>query len=141
MNRKAEWQHFHHVADIGVRGYGSTPAEAFANAATAMMAVITDPNLVANANCIDVECESADLEYLLVDWLNALVYEMATRRMLFSQFDVQIHGMNLTARVCGEAVDRDRHQPAVEIKGATLTELKVEQQDDGGWLAQCIVDV
>ncbi len=41
----------------------------------------------------------------------------------------------------GEAVDRQKHQPAVEIKGATFTELHVCQQADGLWLAQCIVDV
>jgi SHS2 domain-containing protein len=31
--------------------------------------------------------------------------------------------------------------PAVEPKGATLTALKVERQDDGAWVAQCVVDV
>ncbi|MGD8526233.1 MAG: archease, partial [Thioalkalispiraceae bacterium] len=91
--------------------------------------------------CISLECDAEDREYLFVDWLNALVYEMATRHMLFSQFDVKIQDGHLQARVCGEKVDRNRHQPAVEIKGATLTELRVKQQQDGRWLAQCIVDV
>lgn len=141
MNDSKEWQHFQHVADIGIRGFGASLAEAFANVAVAMMAVITEPGQVANNTCIDVECHSPDPEYLLVDWLNALVYEMATRRMLFSRFDVKIEDGRLAAKVCGEAVDREKHQPAVEIKGATLTELKVAQQADGRWMAQCIVDV
>lgn len=141
MNKKAEWQHFHHVADIGIRGWGDSPQDAFAQAAMAMTAVITEPPLVDNKMCINVECESSDIEYLFVDWLNALVYEMATRHMLFSQFDIQIHDSRLSAKVCGEPVDRDKHQPAVEIKGATLTELSVKQSEDGRWLAQCVVDV
>lgn len=141
MNNNAKWQHFQHVADIGIRGIGETPAQAFVQAALAMTAVITEPQTVDARTCIDVACKSEDIEYLFVDWLNALIYEMATRKMLFSQFDVSISGDQLNARVCGEVVNREKHQPAVEIKGATLTELKVMQQADNSWLAQCIVDV
>lgn len=140
-DNQVNWQHFHHVADIGIRGSGDTPEQAFAQAAMAMTAVITEPELVDANTCIDVECNSDDLEYLFIDWLNSLVYEMATRRMLFSQFDITITDGHLKARVCGESIDRDKHQPAVEIKGATLTELKVKQQENGDWIAQCIVDV
>jgi len=140
MNKTAYWQHFQHIADIGVRGCGNSVEEAFAQAAMAMTAVITEPELVDNNICIDVECDSADLEYLFVDWLNALVYEMAIRHMLFSQFDIQIREGLLKAKVCGELINREKHQPAVEIKGATLTELRVEE-NDGKWLAQCVVDV
>ena len=46
-----------------------------------------------------------------------------------------------TVTLGGEAIDRARHEPAVEPKGATYTELKVMQQEDGRWCAQCIVDV
>lgn len=141
MNSNQKWQHFQHVADIGIRGVGKSPAQAFACAATAMTAVVTEPELVEARICVDVQCEASDLEYLFVKWINALVYEMAIRHMLFSQFDISISENKLKAKVCGEQVDRDKHQPAVEIKGATLTELQVTQQQDGNWLAQCIVDV
>jgi SHS2 domain-containing protein len=100
---------------------------------------------------VAIECHATDPELLLTDWLNALVFEMATRRMLFSRFDVRItasdgsgpmqHTFALHATAWGEAVDRRRHEPAVEVKGATYTELKVTQGADGDWLAQCVVDV
>ena len=66
---------------------------------------------------------------------------MATRRMLFSGFDVVIDQLRLTARVWGEPIDIDRHQPAVEIKGATLTGLRVCRDDTGAFVAECVVDV
>ena len=135
------WEHFPHEADIGVRGRGATLAEAFAQAATAMTAAITDPAGVAAREAVDVACEAPDEELLLVDWLNALVYEMATRRLLFSRFEVRIDGRRLAARAYGEPVDVARHQPAVEPKGATYTALRVAREPDGGWLAQCVVDV
>ena len=135
------WEHFPHEADVGVRGRGATLAEAFEQAALAMTAAITDPSLVAAREAVEVACEAPDEELLLVDWLNALVYEMATRRLLFSRFEVRIDGARLAARAWGEPADAARHQPAVEVKGATYTALRVAREPDGGWLAQCVVDV
>ena len=66
---------------------------------------------------------------------------MATGGVLFGAFDVSIEGTYLTAVARGERVDRARHAPAVEVKGATLTELAVVEQRPGCWLAQCVVDV
>lgn len=135
------WEHFAHGADIGVRGVGRTPAQAFEQAALALTAVITDPATVAAHTPVDVACEAPDTELLLADWLNALVYEMQVRKMLFGRFEVSIDGTRLTARAWGEPVDVARHRPAVEVKGATYTQLAVRQLDDGSWLAQCVVDV
>ena len=140
MSASARWEHFEHGADIGVRGFGATPAQAFEQAALAMTAVITEPAAVEPREQIRIERDCADPEILLTEWLNALVYEAATRRMLFSRFRVVIDGSHLAAVAEGEAVDVGRHRPAVEVKGATFTELKVAQRD-GGWVAQCVVDV
>jgi SHS2 domain-containing protein len=137
----AKWDHFAHGADIGIRGAGSTKAAAFEQAALALTGVITDPGSVRPSVSVAIACEAPDDGVLLVDWLNALVYEMSTRRMLFGAFAVSIEGSRLTATAWGEGVDQRRHEPAVEVKGATYTALKVERLEDGGWVAQCVVDV
>ena len=134
------WEHFEHKADIGVRGFGNDPAEAFEQAALAMSAIITDLSLIEPSEEIDIVCEDTDRELLLADWLNALVFEMSTRMMLFSRFKVRIKDGRLQARTWGEPIDQKRHQPAVEIKGATYTELAV-QKTRNKWIAQCVVDV
>ena len=135
------WEHFSHGADIGVRGIGPTLAAAFEQGAQALTGVITDPAGVAPAQPVEVACEAPDPEVLFVDWLNAVVFEMATRRMLFGRFEVEISGARLSGRLWGEAVDVARHRPAVEVKGATFTQLAVRRTPDGQWLAQCVVDV
>ena len=135
------WEHFIHVADVGVRGFGATMAQAFAMAAVALTAVITEPGSVRPRIAVDITCEAPDPGILLADWLNALVFEMATNGMLFSRFEVVIDGRQLTARAWGERVDVERHSPAAEVKGATLSELEVAQDEQGLWHAQCIVDV
>jgi len=135
------WEHFEHRADIGVRGIGSTVARAFEQAALALTAVITDPATVDPREAVPIDCVAADDESLFVAWLNALVYEMAVRRMLFSRFEVAIDGRRLCATAHGEAVDAARHQPVVEVKGATYTALRVARGADGRWTAQTVVDV
>ncbi|MBU3909659.1 MAG: archease [Gammaproteobacteria bacterium] len=141
MNSSIQWETFPHEADIGVRGRGATLAEAFAGAATALTAAICDPAKVGAGATAHIECAAPDDEQLLVDWLNALVYEMATRRMLFARFEVSIENHRLVATAWGEPVDVARHEPAAEVKGASFCELAVRQQADGQWLAQCVVDV
>jgi tRNA nucleotidyltransferase (CCA-adding enzyme) len=136
----SSWAHFSHDADIGVVGIGPTKAEAFRQAALALTAVITDPGSVRPLQPVPVFCRAQSDELLLVEWLNALVYEMAVRTMLFGDFTVEIQGGELGATAYGEPVDLARHEPAVEIKGATLTALQVVETPDG-WRVQCIVDV
>ncbi len=140
-DREPAWSHYPHDADVGVRGYGSSVAEAFENAARAMIAQVTPLDRIAAKETVSVTCKGEDLEILLVDWLNAVIYEMATRRMLFRDFVVKIEGNTLSATMTGEALDATRHAPAVEPKGATLTDRLVARSDGGEWVAQCIVDV
>lgn len=106
----------------------------------ALTAAVTAPEDVASLSVIPIRCEAASDVTLFVDWINALIFEMAVRKMLFRRFDVTITGHALTAAVWGEAVDRVRHEPAAEPKGATYTMARVAA-DDGGWVAQCVVDV
>jgi SHS2 domain-containing protein len=135
------WEHFPHGADIGVRGIGATEEEAFEQAAVALTAVLLDPAAVSPRQEVDIFCSAADHELLLVEWLNAVIYEMATRRMVFTRYRVRLDGANLRASALGEAMDAGAHEFTVEVKGATCTELKVAQDRDDGWIAQCVVDV
>lgn len=135
------WEHFSHVADVGVRGFGRTPAEAFIQTALATVAVMADPAQVEPREAVTLSAQAPDLELLLAEWLNALIYEMATRKMLFSRFAVAIEDNRLMATAWGEPVDRARHELGTEVKGATLTALRVAEEQPGRWVAQCVVDV
>jgi SHS2 domain-containing protein len=137
---KARWENFPHDADVGVRGFGGSPAEAFEQAALALTAVVTTAEVAPKVE-VQVSCEAPDIELLFVEWLNAIIYEMAVRNMLFSRFSVRIDGTRLAGTLWGEPVDVVRHQPACEPKGATYTALKVSEDADGVWSAACIVDV
>ena len=144
MAPSARWEHFEHIADMGIRGIGPTPAAAFSQAALAMTAVITDPGLVEPRVERTIDCHAEDLEQLFFDFLDSLVFEMSARHLLLSRFDVDIDpsGCHLRAKVWGEPVDRARHAPAVEVKGPTMTALSVRHDPSRQeWIAQCVIDV
>ena len=138
---KVSWKHIEHDADIGVCGSGPDVACAFEQAGLALTAIITSLDKVKARHALNVHCEAPNLELLFTEWLNQLIYLMATEKMLFSQFHVSINNNTLQATISGETVDQQRHEPAVEIKGATFTGLKVAQGNDGSWQACTIVDV
>jgi tRNA nucleotidyltransferase (CCA-adding enzyme) len=134
------WEHFPHDADVGLRGFGVTAQQAFEQAALALTAVITHTEVRPTAR-VEVTCEAPELDLLFVEWLNAIIYEMAVRRMLFGRFAVTIEGSRLAGILWGEPVDVERHAPACEPKGATYTALKVARDAAGIWSAACVVDV
>jgi tRNA nucleotidyltransferase (CCA-adding enzyme) len=139
--QNSSWNHFEHDADIGLHATAPSRAGLFEAMGEALTAVVTDPASVRLQQQIQIHCEAPDDALLLVDWLNALIYEMATRRMVFGKWRVVLDGDKLDAIVEGEAVNRARHHPVVEVKGATYTALSVEKDASGNWCGRCIVDV
>jgi tRNA nucleotidyltransferase (CCA-adding enzyme) len=138
----ARWEHFPHGADIGIRGIAPTLEGAFEQAALALTAIVVEPqSLAVLPDALDFECEAPDQELLLVDWLNEVIYEMATRQMLFGRFGVHIEGTRLRAVGWGQPMSSHGEELTVEPKGATYTSLSVRQLADGRWCAECVVDV
>lgn len=138
--RGAQYETFEHEADIGVRGFGDSVEEAFENAASALYSVMVELDAVKPETEKTVSAQAPDNELLLVEWLNALLSLSDIERMVFSKFKVKIEGMSLTGTAWGEPLDRVRHAPRVEVKGATYHMLKVERKE-GRYTAQCVVDV
>ncbi len=131
---------FEHGADMGVRGFGKTLEEAFANGAKAMFSVMVNIEKVESKDTFEIECSSYDLETLFVEWLNHLLTLAGTERTVFSEFRVHIKNCNLKGSASGEKFDPERHEPSVEVKGATYSMLKVEEKNHQ-FIAQCVVDV
>lgn len=132
---------FDHDADIGVVGEGDTLEEAFAAGARALFSIVVDLANVEAREAVPVSCEASDPELLFVGWLNALLAEADVREMAFCRFELAIReGWRLEGRAWGERLDPSRHAPGVEVKGATLTELRLLRRPSG-WRVQTVVDV
>jgi len=132
---------FEHTADLGLRVRAETREELCREAARGLFSVIV-------ANLEDVRgllvktyrIEGEELDYLLFDWLNELLYTFETQKVLLSEFEVLLDEAGLQATARGEPMDPRRHRMEHEVKAITYHGLRVEQSD-GQWLAEIIVDI
>ncbi|MFO0877317.1 MAG: archease [Gemmataceae bacterium] len=132
---------FDHTADLGLRIRAADLPTLFAEAGRALLSILVEqPDAVAERARLDLRLPPDDLEYLLFDWLKALLYHFETERMLFARFAVRLDDTGLHARAWGEPLDPARHEPAHEVKAITYHDLVVQQTPEG-WLAEVIVDI
>lgn len=118
-----------HTADVGVKAYGKTLAEAFEHAAKGMFDIITDGSIIDPVGQYDISLEAPDLEQLLVDWLSQLLFLNGAQNLVFGKFKVTIEGNRLSAHVFGEKYDTKKHKMGVEIKAVTYHMLQVSEKD------------
>src|SRR2546426_191931 len=70
----AGWEQFDVDADVGVRAWGPTRAEAFAQAALGVFALIVSPDEVDEREHREVRAQADSPETLLVNWINECLY-------------------------------------------------------------------
>lgn len=83
------YEQFPHTADIGIRAYGKTLKELFANAAFAMFDVIADLEGLKTSVTQSLELKAANYEELLIAFLDELLYNFYTKSLIFSKFDIE----------------------------------------------------
>lgn len=134
-------EHFDHTADLGLRATSPDMATLFAEMACCLTAAMIDrPETIEEAEAVTVELADGDRDFLLFDWLRAILHLFEDRRFLGRRFEVTIDGNQLKAAIWGEPADAERHPLSHEVKAVTYHGLKVEQTADG-WLAEAIVDI
>ena len=134
-----EFGYFEHDADIGIAGFGKTIEEAFVSAARALFSIQSDLSEIRPARKVHVAFSEEDIEYALVTWLNRLVFEAQSKKLVFSLFSLKRQGNLWEGEAEGEPWNEAMTR-GVEVKGATLTCLSVKN-DGEKWEARCIVDV
>jgi protein archease len=135
------YETFEHTADLGLRVRAGDLNALFADAASGLFSmIVTDCNAVRPAASVAIAVKGEPSELLLFDWLNELLYIYEVRRLLLRDFDVHVNPQGLEATARGEPIDPARHALDHEVKAITYHGLKLEPQD-GGWLAEVIVDI
>ena len=132
---------FEHTADLGLRARAPDLDTLFVEAAECLFsAIVEDLSTIRPAQVVEVRLQAEDREYLLFDWLKALLYHFDAEHLLFRRFEVKVTADGLEGRAWGEPLDRGRHELSHEVKAITYHGLRVEQTADG-WLAEVIVDI
>ena len=135
-----DFQIIEHTADVGIKAFGSTLSEAFANTARGMFSLITDLDSIGEILHRDIRVKASSRELLLVEWLNELIYLFDVENVLFHRFEfVSLTETGLKARCYGEKVNRDRHELKTGIKSATYHMLEIKQNT--GYTVQVLFDI
>ncbi|MGV3486045.1 MAG: archease [Planctomycetaceae bacterium] len=130
-----------HTADLGLRVRADNLNSLFAEAGRALLSVIVH-NLedVRAVDEVKIEIDGTDIDFLFLDWLSELLFAFESRRLLLSEFSVNVDPTGVRATARGESMDPARHQLEHEVKAITYHGLMV-RQDDQGWTAEAILDI
>jgi SHS2 domain-containing protein len=137
-------EYLEHTADLGLRASGATLEETFCEAARGLFALMLDLRAVQPRAEYAVHLEAVSYADLLVEWLGELLAQKELTGLVFSRFEAVIRrhetGFCLDGVARGERLDPSKHGPRIEVKGISYLGLDVRRHD-GGWAAQCVVDV
>jgi SHS2 domain-containing protein len=136
------YETFEHTADLGLRVRAADLDGLFAEAGRGLFSLmVANLDDVRTVEEVSLGVVGAEMDYLLFDWLNELLFIFETRRLVLVEFQVRIAESSVQATARGEVFDPARHHAEHEVKAITYHELKVAQEPDGTWLAELIVDI
>jgi SHS2 domain-containing protein len=110
---------------------GKTLTEAFQAAARGFFGLFTDLATVRATREITIFCESSDSDWLFSDWINTLIYEVREQKMLFSEFEIVVDGINVKGIIRGESIDPSRHPLRLEKISGAAFDLLFASEGDG----------
>ncbi len=135
----ASFEFLEHTADVKFRAYGRSREEVFANAGRALAAAITDVSRVEAVDDRVVACAADDDETLLHDFLSELLFLFEDEGFLYSGISVELDGDALSAKLCGELFQPDKHVLHGEVKAVTYHDMSIGDTGDG-WEATVLCD-
>jgi len=130
-----------HTADIGIVVYGADIKQVFANAALGLFNLMADLDNLKENTKREIELSAEDVEVLLVEWLNELIYISEVEHIVFKRFEInELSNTKLKATCFGQKIKPGQHRLKREIKAATYHMLRLNKVD-GGYKVQIIFDV
>jgi len=141
MADPAGYDYFEVEADVGVRAWGPTRAEAFARAAVGVLALVIAPDGVEVRETREVRAQGDGPETLLVSFINECLYVHEIEGFAVRLVDVDTLREGLVHGVLhGEPIDLARHSAGTVVKAATLHGVSVTE-NAGTHEVRLIVDV
>jgi SHS2 domain-containing protein len=136
-----------HTADMGIRGWGRTPAEAFEEAAGAVFELMADTRGLDPSRRSTISREGSDLTELLIEFLNGMLSDADLSGTVYLRAEITRLGKasngtwTLDAAIGGVPLDAVRDRLRIEVKAATYCGASVREADPDVWVAQCVVDL
>ena len=129
-----------HIADTGFEAYGESEEEALANAAVALVSIITDPEQIKIDGEKTIEVEGDDREHLVVRYLNELLYVIDGESFLPAKAEVTLGGGHTLKAVLSGETRTGGHDVRTDVKAITYHQLAF-QRTETGYIIRVFVDI
>ena len=129
-----------HTADVGLKVYGETLPELFANAGRGLVMLALESPEASPKECRTLSASGGDREELLVHWLSEVLYAMDAEGWLFCDFRIgKLEADSIEAEGWGERRERGERR-RVAVKAVTYHQVSV-RKINGGWEAVVYFDI
>jgi len=133
-----------HTADELFVAEAETLNDLFAQCALAVEEVMVDVTKFGTNEKKEIKGENKNVEHLLFDFLDDIVFYKDSERLIFSEFKIKVEEKEgkyfLTCQAYGEKINPDKHEQKVDIKAITMHMFEVKKTKEG-WYAKVLVDV
>lgn len=135
-----------HTADMGLHAWGRSCEEAFEEAAGALMDLMTDRRGLEGRLRFDLAVTGEDQAELLVEFLNEMLSLADIEEAVLTGVSVERcldegDCWSLRAVVSGVPRDACRGRMLREVKAVTWYGTSVAREENGPWVARCVVDL
>lgn len=141
---KASRKYIEHTADILFEAEAATLGELFEQCALAVEESQIELDNVEAKDEKVITGKNKDVERLLFDFLDDLLYHKDADQMIFSEFDVKVEEKDgeyaMECKALGEKLNPKKHEQKVDVKAITMHMFKVEKTDKG-WKAKVLIDI
>jgi SHS2 domain-containing protein len=132
------------TADIAFEAFGKNLNQLFENSALALNETMVDTKTVSAKVKKIFKLQNAELNNLLVDFLNEIIYYKDADSMIFSKFKVKVEQKDklwkLTAEIFGDKIDWKKHKLLADAKAATWHMFELQKKGKV-WRAQVVIDI
>lgn len=133
-----------HTADVMFEAFGSNLNEVFANAAIAVFDVQCNLKKINNKTKKIIKLKNENIEDLLFDFLEELIYLKDAKSILFGKFKIKFNDVKnkffLECIAHGEKINPAKHELKIDVKAVTLHEFFLKKIKNG-WKCRVVLDI
>ena len=135
------------TADLAFEAFGKSYNELFENAAYALESAMVNLDSLEASQTSDTHLSAANLESLLFNFLNELIFLKDSEQLLFKEFKCRIKETKegklweLDVKLKGQKIDLNKQKLGMDVKAVTKHLFKVEELHSKTFRCLVILDV
>jgi len=140
------WREYDHPADIGIEAWADSYVKLVLECGIAFSELTTNIESIPSNKTYDIIVEGEELDILLVEFLNELLFLLETEDFIATQFEKPGYFTDkdkfiFTTKAKGGKWIQGEHESKADIKAVTYHDLEVKMYRSDLWYARILFDV